>query len=163
MRARRDASTHGGDITVYSMLAQDVILIAQANFTVGVRGSIPESRFDSSLTTLGVPRPKFSSIHARCSRAALDMHEFMLQCYYKNKGPNRREAPGGQSNADLHPTWWDCTPFPFPPAMSSPGDNRPVLPAHDDVLASACTATLRGLSGHTSTPHVAKGEGTTHT
>ena len=129
MRARRDASTHGGDITVYSMLAQDVILIAQANFTVGVRGSISESRFDSSLTTLGVPRSKFSSIHARCSRAALDMHEFMLQCYYKNKGPNRREAPGGQSNADLHPTLGDYTPFPFPPAMSSPGDNRPVLPA----------------------------------
>ena len=57
---------------MYSMLAQDVILIAQANFTVGVRGSIPESRFDSSLTTLGVPRPKFSSIHARCSRAAFN-------------------------------------------------------------------------------------------
>ena len=86
MRARRDASTHGGYITVYSMLAQDVILIAQANFTVGVRGSIPESRFDSSLTTLGVPRSKFNSIHAKCSSAALDMHEFMLQCYYQIRG-----------------------------------------------------------------------------
>ena len=40
--------------------------IAQANFTVGVWGSIPESRFDSSLAALGVPRSKFSSIHARC-------------------------------------------------------------------------------------------------
>ena len=62
--------------------------IAQANFTVGVWGSIPESRFDSSLAALGVPRSKFSSIHARCSRAALDMHEFMLQCYYQIRGRN---------------------------------------------------------------------------
>ena len=54
--------------------------IGQANFTVGVWGSIPESRFDKSLTALGVPRSKFNSIHAECSRAALDMHEFMLQC-----------------------------------------------------------------------------------
>ena len=60
--------------------------IAQANFTVGVWGSIPESRFDGSLAALGVPRSKFSSIHARCSRAALDMHEFMLQCYYQIRG-----------------------------------------------------------------------------
>ena len=48
----------------------------------------PESRFDSSLATLGVPRSRFSSIHARCSRAALDMHEFMLQCYYQIRGRN---------------------------------------------------------------------------
>ena len=60
--------------------------IAQANFTVGVWGSIPESRFDKSLTALGVPRSKFNSIHAKCSRAALDMHEFMLQCYYQIRG-----------------------------------------------------------------------------
>ena len=51
-------------------------------------GSIPESRFDGSLATLGVPRSKFSSIHARCSRTALDMHEFMLQCYYQIRGRN---------------------------------------------------------------------------
>ena len=62
--------------------------IAQANFTVGVWGSIPESRFDGSLAALGVPRPKVSSIRARCSRAALDMHEFMLQCYYQIRGRN---------------------------------------------------------------------------
>ena len=60
--------------------------IAQANFTVGVWGSIPESRFDKSLTALGVPRSKFNSIHAKGSRAALDMHEFMLQCYYQIRG-----------------------------------------------------------------------------
>ena len=60
--------------------------IAQANFTVGVWGSIPESRFDKSLTALGVPRSKLNSIHAKCSRAALDMHEFMLQCYYQIRG-----------------------------------------------------------------------------
>ena len=51
-----------------------------------VWGSIPESRFDKSLTALGVPRSKFTSIHAKCSRAALDMHEFMLQCYYQIRG-----------------------------------------------------------------------------
>ena len=100
MRARRDASTPGSDITVYSMLAQDVILIAQANFTVGVRGSIPESRFDSSLTTLGVPRSKFSSIHARCSRAALDMHEFMLQCYFLEFAPCVTASAYAQSTQD---------------------------------------------------------------
>ena len=42
--------------------------------------------YDMSLAALGVPRSKFSSIHARCSRAALDMHEFMLQCYYQIRG-----------------------------------------------------------------------------
>ena len=83
---------HGWKVPLLQLLRQ--ILgplgweIAQANFTVGVWGSIPESRFDSSLAALGVPRSKFSSIHARCSRAALDMHEFMLQCYYQIRGRN---------------------------------------------------------------------------
>ena len=49
---------------------------------------VPESRVDGSPAALGVPRSKFSSIHARCSRAALDMHEFMLQCYYQILGRN---------------------------------------------------------------------------
>ena len=30
-----------------------------------------------------------------------------------NSGPKCREAPGGQSNADLHPTRGDCTPLPL--------------------------------------------------
>ena len=45
-----------------------------------------ENAPDKSLTALGVPRSKFNSIHAKCSRAALDMHEFMLQCYYQIRG-----------------------------------------------------------------------------
>ena len=30
-----------------------------------------------------------------------------------NSGPKRREAPGGQSNADFHPTRGDYTPLPL--------------------------------------------------
>ena len=31
-----------------------------------------------------------------------------------NSRPTRRKAPGGQSNADFHPTRGDCTPLPLP-------------------------------------------------
>ena len=85
------------------------------------------------------------------------LHLHPLTSRLPNSGPYRREAPGGQSNADLHPTRGDCTPLPLSchlqvrSAWCPPSMTRCRLP-HGQRHSEALTSTQTRL-------RVAKGEG----